>query len=444
LFLPLFEESQLKVVETLARATDFRVKVIGPELVLGKVFDEMGLGQVEEELFRHLVLARVAYPGSKLKTVDYLRDYLGVETRVEKIYRLMDKINREHQEKITQIVFSHSQKTLGGSVRVVFYDITTLHFEASTEDDLRRIGYSKDGKFHHPQILLALIVGEKGLPLAYATFEGNTFEGHTLLPALEEIRQKFSLPNPTIVADSAMLSKDNLSLLRRQGYGYILGARIKSESEAIKQKILGHDFTQTFELRKGTDRLIVSYSKKRAKKDARNRLRGLKKLEKGMQSGKLTKQQVNNRGYNKFLKLKGEVQISIDQEKVRADENWDGLKGYLTNRLSNAEEIIKTYSQLWEIEKAFRISKTDLLIRPIYHRRKERIDAHICIAFAAYATYKELERVLVDHQISPQAAVESLRTVYEVVFHHPDTPRQDYRFRCSLNPTQKTILEIFA
>lgn len=446
LSLPLLYPEQVQAAKVLENITDPKVKVIGPELVLGKIFNQIGLGGIEDRLLRHLVIARIAYPGSKLKTVDYLEDYLGIETQVQQIYRLMDRINREHKEDICKIVFAHSKKVLGGEVRVVFYDVTTLHYEAAYEDDLRRIGYSKAGKFNRPQILLALIVGERGYPFAYAVFEGNRFEGHTLLPTLERLNKNFSLPQATVVADSAMLSKENIALLEDKGYEYIIGARIKNESKEIKQRIINHDFENNkileIEKRRGV-RLIVSYSRKRARKDAHNRQRGLQRLEEKMGSGKLTKKQINDRGYNKFLKMEGKVRISIDQGKVKEDGRWDGLKGYLTNSSSSGEQIIKSYSYLWEIEKAFRISKTDLMIRPIFHRRQKRIEAHICIAFAAYAVYKELERQLVGHDISPQAAVESLRTVYEVNFEHQDLPGQEYRRRTRLNKTQKTILEIF-
>lgn len=129
-------------------------------------------------------------------------------------------------------------------------------------------------------------------------------------------------------------------------------------------------------------------------KDAANRKRGLEKLEKNITKGKLTKQHINYRGYNKYLKLEGDVNISIDKEKYKADARWDGLKGYATNTLLTQEEIIENYNHLWQIEKAFRISKTDLRIRPIFHRLKGRIEAHICIAFCSYKIYKELERQL--------------------------------------------------
>lgn len=432
-------------VVDLETITQARVKVIGPELALGKIFDAIGLNLIKEELFRHLVIARIAYPGSKLKTVDYLKDYLGIQTQVQKIYRLMDKINKEHKEEILQIIFNHTKKTLGEKISVIFYDITTLHYEAADEDDLRKLGYSKSGKFNHPQILLALIVGAKGYPLAYAVFEGNKFEGHTLLPVLEEIKQRYSLPQATIVADSAMLSKKNLELLEKEDYKYIIGARIRNEKGTIKKQILKHNFEDGSLLdikKESTRRLIVSYSEKRSKKDTHNRKKGLRKLKERIVSGKLTKKQINNRGYNKFLKMEGEIDISIDEEKIIKDEEWDGLKGYLTNSNLPCEQIIEDYSHLWQIEKAFRISKTDLLIRPVHHHKRERIEAHICIAFAAYSVYKELERILADKNLAPQKAVESLRTIYEVSLFHPDLSNE-YILRTHLNQTQKTILNIF-
>jgi transposase len=141
-------------------------------------------------------------------------------------------------------------------------------------------------------------------------------------------------------------------------------------------------------------RLIVAYSDKRARKDAHNRERGLQRLRKRVGTGRMTKEHLSNRGYNKFLKLTGDVAVEVDEGKVEQAARWDGLKGYLTNTELSAEKIIENYGQLWHVEKAFRISKTDLRIRPMYHRLRRRIEAHVLVAFVAYAIYKELERRL--------------------------------------------------
>src|SRR5690606_30123822 len=154
---------------------------------------------------------------------------------------------------------------------------------------------------------------------------------------------------------------------------------IKNESQPIKEKILSLNLQngKSAVIKKGALKLIVTYTDKRAKKDKYNREKGLRKLEKRIRSGKLTKSNINNRGYNKYLKLEGEISMIIDKEKFDQDAKWDGLKGYLTNAKLKKEQILENYNHLWKIEKAFRIAKTDLKIRPIFHRKQRRIEAHI-------------------------------------------------------------------
>ncbi len=215
------------------------------------------------------------------------------------------------------------------------------------------------------------------------------------------------------------MSSANITELQSNNYQYIIGARIKNESKNIQQKILSRQLKNGESIviaKDSSTKIIISYSQTRAKKDAYNRKRGLEKLEKSIAKGKLTKQNINNRGYNKYLKLEGEIKISIDKQKYKNDAKWDGLKGYTTNTELSTEDIISNYKHLWQIEKAFRISKTDLRIRPIYHRLKRRIEAHICISFCAYKIYKELERQLNIKKagISPEKAIDIAKTIYEI------------------------------
>lgn len=307
--------------------------------------------------------------------------------------------------------------------------MTSLYFEAEDEDDLRKIGFSKDGKFQNPQIMLGLLVGQNGYPIGYDIFEGNTFEGKTLIPLLEGIERRYHFGKPVVVADAAMLSKDNLDALDAAKYPFIVAARLRNETQAVQAEILGRCAALTNGQSVVIDqpagrRLIVSYSDSRSKKDAHNRDRGLGRLRKRVRSGKLTKEHLNNRGYNRFLKLTGEVKVQIDESQIEQAARWDGLKGYLTNTDLPAEAVIESYGQLWHIEKAFRISKTDLRIRPIFHRRRRRIEAHVLVAFVAYTIYKELERRL--HEagmtISPTRAAELTQTMYEMAFSLPEDP----------------------
>jgi transposase len=336
---------------------------------------------------------------------------------------------------------------LNNSISIVFYDVTTLYFEVDNEDELRKTGFSKEGKHQHPQIVLGLLVSIDGYPLAYEIFEGNKFEGYTMLPVIDAFKHKYKLEKLVIIADSGLLSNDNITELESKGYEYILGARIKNERQDIKNKILqlklGNGESEIIEKDEAT-RLIISFSQARATKDQANRKKGLKKLEMQVSSGRLTKASISNRGYNKYLRLNGSVSISIDESKVEADGKWDGLKGYLTNTTLSKEMIIENYSQLWKIEKAFRITKTDLKIRPIYHFRARRIEAHICISFVAYKIYKELERQLKEKQsdLSPEKAIDIAKTIYSITLTTPTTKERVTR-TLVLNEEQKKLMTLF-
>jgi len=421
----LFPSHSDKVVEDFVASLDnSSIQTIGPELVFGSIFNHIGFNRIKSDLFRHLVISRLAFPLSKLKTIDYIHRYQGVLLDIDAVYRFLDKLNGEYKAEVEQIAYNHTLKLLGGQISVVFYDMTTLHFEAIDEDDLRRTGFSKIGKHQKPQILIGLLVGPGGYAIGYDIFEGNTYEGHTLIPFLENMRQKFGLDKPVVVADAALLSNKNIEDLQKQGYAYILGARIKNEESKIKQHILSQKFVdgQTISIKKqGATRLVVSYCCKRAKKDAYNRQRGLTRLEKKIKTGRLTKSNINNRGYNKYLKLTGDVSIVIDYNKYHADQQWDGLKGYITNTRISDRQVLENYGCLWHVERAFRMSKADLQIRPIYHRLKERIQAHICIAFVAYCIYKELERVLYEHNsvLSVKKAAELTQNMYQITYTLP-------------------------
>jgi len=418
-------EKDLHIESFISELSNAQIRTIGPELIFGKVYDHIGYNKVNNDLLRHLVIARLAFPLSKLKTIEYLYRYQGIILDLDTVYRFMDKLNTELKDQIEQTTFKHTLKVLNGNLSIMFYDMTTLYFEASDEDDLRKTGFSKDGKHSNPQIYLGLLVGLGGYAIGYDIFEGNIYEGHTLIPTIENISKKFNLSKPIIVADAGLLNKDNIKLLESEGYKYILGARIKNESKENKEKMLCASFEDEsyITLESGNAKLIVQYSSKRAKKDEHNRKRGLKNLENKIKSGKLTKQNINNRGYNEYLKMEGEIKISIDEEKFKSDQKWDGLKGYMTNCNLQPSVIIENYKNLWQIEKAFRMSKTDLRIRPIYHRLRKRIEAHICISFVAYSIYKELERVLKEekYKLSVEKASELTHNMYQMTITLPES-----------------------
>jgi len=443
----LFVSENDTIVEQVFSALDnASIKTVGPELIFGRIYEKIGFDAIKEDLFRHIVISRIAFPLSKLKTIEYLYRFQGVKLDIDSVYRFLDKLNDRLKDQIEQIAFAHTLKVLQGNISVVFYDMTTLYFETSDEDDLRKTGFSKDGKHSNPQIFLGLLVGLGGYAIGYDIFEGNTYEGHTLIPFIEKISKKFNLSKPIVVADSGLLSKENIRILEEKKYQYIIGARLKNESGKIKKQILEKKLSngEIMKIKKQDNiRLIVTYATNRATKDEHNRKRGLQRLEKQIKSGKLTKSNINNRGYNKYLKLDGDVSIEIDYEKFNIDKSWDGLKGYITNAKLNDKQILENYKNLWHIEKAFRMSKTDLRIRPIYHRLRHRIEAHICISFTAYCIYKELERVLYKEKslLSLKKSTELTHNMYQITYTLPESKHTKSRL-LKMDDSQAELYQI--
>lgn len=374
------------------------ILINGTQLLLNRIYDHIGFNRIPDEILRHLVIARVSQPASKLATTEYLKSYYDEDIDLNNIYRYMDKLYNNQQELVQQISVEHTCKMLGGKIGLMFYDVTTLYFESAKTDQLREPGFSKDGKTAESQVVLGLLVSEGGYPLSYSLFNGSQYEGYTMIPLIDDFKQRFSLGNDFIVvADSGLMNSTNVELLRKAGYKYIIGARIKSEGQQVKKWILEqlqednccHEYK-----RNNGERLLLHYSETRAKKDVYNRERGITRLRKVYKSGKLTKQQVNKRGYNKFLEISKDIEVVISEQKIAEDSKWDGLKGYITNTDLDANKVIAEYHGLWVVERAFRISKGSLEMRPMFHFTERRIEAHVCICFVAYKIYKELERTI--------------------------------------------------
>lgn len=420
-------------------------KLIGVQCVLGKIFNDIGFDKIGEELFKDLVLYRLIYPKSKLKTTEYLYRYEQKRYSEDDIYRYMDKLYSTQKELVQQISYHHTLKVLKEGIQAVFYDVTTLYFEIEREDELRKTGFSKDGKHQHPQIVLGLLVSKNAYPLAYDIFEGNKYEGETFLPILDGFKKKYQFEKLTVVADAGLLSNRNIEELINKGYDFILGARIKNEKQSIKDQIIQLNLNNGGSriIKKDGLKLIINYSKDRAKKDRHNRERGIARLEKKLKTHKLTKSNINNKGYNKFLKMTGEVSVEINYEKIEQDKKWDGLKGYLTNSKMCKEEVLENYRSLWKIEKAFKVAKNELKIRPIFHYKRQRIEAHICLNFVAYKIYKELERQLRDKksEMSPEKVIEIIQNIYQI---NLKTPNNELVSRTIiLSEEQKEVQTLF-
>jgi len=439
------EDEEKQVVKHLLSNVD-NILINGTEKLLTRVYNRIGFDNIDDEILKYLTIARLSQPMSKSATVEYLRSYFDKDIKLKKIYRYLDKLYNTQQDKIQEISVAHTKEILGHKIGLLFYDVTTLYFETDKKDELREKGFSKDGKHGQSQVVLGLLVSKDGYPLSYSLFNGSQYEGRTMLPVLEDFIQRFGLDDFVIVADSGLMNKTNIALLENQGYKYIIGARIKNESKNIKKWILNQKKKKGLfhERDKNGKRLVIGYSEKRAKKDRHNRERGIKRLEKAFKSGKITKDKVNKRGYNKFLEISDDIDVTISQEKIKADQKWDGLKGYITNTELPAKEVRKQYRSLWIIENAFRITKGTLRVRPMFHFTPRRIEAHVCICFVAYKVYKELERILnyKNFNLSVDRVLKIAKTITTIQVKLPKSG-QIMSETMFLTPKQKSIEELF-
>lgn len=386
--------------------------ITGFHQIFGHIYDLIGF---PNNTLKDLVVVRIVYPKSKLATVRYLDQYLGVTFSEDKIYRFLDTLNKNE---LTKIAFEFVSKRNNG-ITLIFYDVTTLYFESSDEDDLRKKGYSKDHKNDLPQIVIGLFVDRNGYPFDFDFYDGSTFEGHTFPKAIKALTTKYQFNDLVVVADAGMLSEKNIQFLETENLRYIVGARLKNLSEKFKEQIFAHNFTkeQFFKITCKTKletgeikdkRLIIDFSDKRAKKDKFNRQRIIKKLKTKIAS---KKELVKKSKY--LLWKKSNKIIGIDYAKIEEDQQYDGLKGYWTNLNNETKptEIIDQYHNLWQVEKAFRMSKSDLRERPIFHWRLKRIESHLLICFISLLVMKETERILSKKNISLAKAIEILGKV---------------------------------
>ena len=425
---------------------------IGDELIFGKIFNNIGCNNLfnnvksirkQEDknfLFKSLVISRLLYPGSKLELINYLSYFKNIDITSDKIYRFLDTLYQDEiKSRIETCVFEHTKKVMNGEIIVTFYDVTTLYFESESEDDLRRVGFSKEGKIARPQIQLGLFTTLEGYPLSFEVYEGNKYEGHTLIDVLKKFQDRFQLDKkPIVVADRGMLNNDNIAYLENNNYKYILAYKIKNISNDLKEEIKNLTFiddnvTHNIEFKKVipfadendkkqtihvNQRLVLSYSTQRAKKDKYNRNKAIQRLENKIKSSKtITKKDLKLSYYAKYIDLddnNSKITFNINNQKIIEDEKLDGIKGFVTNDFTlTANEIIEHYNNQYEVERAFRIYKTDLKIRPIYHRLETRIKAHILISFVSYAIYKEFERKLKINDVKFNFSQKLLRKIIE-------------------------------
>jgi len=351
--------------------------------VLTEQYDLLGFDRLKDNIFAYLCLARIVEPTSKLDSIRVLGD-LGVSgLSKDQLYRCLGRvITQDYRSTISRQCFAHA---VTNGISLILYDVTTLYFETQEEDDYRKSGMSKERRLE-PQILIGLLVDQSGFPLGLHSFEGNTAETNTILPVVESFKKQHNLQDITVVADASMLSSKNLEALSQAGYTYVVGSRLHKIpydiAEYQKTQELVYIQIITTPLR-GSQRIIYQYREKRAQLDIRNLEKQIAKAEK-IVSGKIAVRKAKFLSIN--TKEKRLNQTLIDKAKALV-----GVKGYVTNLDIPDEQVITAYHQLWHVEQSFRMSKSDLKARPVFHHKHNSIEAHLTIVLAALAIGRMIE-----------------------------------------------------
>lgn len=356
-----------------------------------------------------MVAERINDPSSKRQNFFNQEEYIGfgeTETGLQHFYRTMDLLSK-HRGLLKEHLFEQQRHLFSQELDVVFYDVTTLYFDSQKEDgnSIRQKGYSKDGKAHKTQVVMGLLVDKLRNPITYNIYRGNTYEGGTMADALKEIKQNHDIGNVVAVADSAMIDKDNRDYMQGSGIGYILGDRLKNLPAKVQAVLL--DKENHIQLKPPTDKepfsyattayqgrkIICTYSAKRARKDKAEREKLIAKANKWLETPS-TYKQVKKRGAGRFIATgDGGKPIKLDTEKIERDEKYDGFKAISTTTGLEPLEVVSKYSDLFEVEHAFRTLKSQLKVRPVYHWNNQRIEGHIAMCFVAYAFLNYLRNI---------------------------------------------------
>ncbi|NLM67453.1 MAG: IS1634 family transposase, partial [Enterococcus sp.] len=338
-------------------------------------------------LLNDLVSIRIFEPASKLRSLELLELFFGIKHSRKSYYKIAPQCI-ELKEKIENRVVNFAKEYYSFNFDIVFYDVTTLYFETFEEDNLRKNGFSKDNKAQQPQILIALMVTKEGFPVAYEIFSGNTFEGHTFFPVIKAFIDRNKVKEFTVVADAAMISFENIKQLTENNINYIVGARMGNLSAdlfTIIDKQIDREDGKSIRIKTELGYLICSYSAARYRKDLYEMTKQIEKAKRVIESPSKTRK-------TKFTKVNGQ-QLELNEELIEKTQKLLGIKGYYSNLGEDIDDkiIIERYHELYRIEQAFRVSKSDLQTRPIFHYKEEPIKLHILLCFMALAISKHIE-----------------------------------------------------
>ncbi len=383
--------------------------------VLAAVYDRLGFNVVGDAVFRDLVIARIVEPTSKADSMRVLTDLGADVVSYRTIQRHLAQMGPGgYRDLIATRCFAHAGDT--GGLSLILYDVTTLYFEAEKEDELRRVGFSKERRVD-PQIVVGLLVDRFGFPLEISCFDGAKVETHTILPVIEAFCARHDIKQSTMVvaADAGMLSANNLKELDGSGLSFIVGSRMTkapndleshfhwngevfSDGQIIDTVTPRHSRSRVNNIKLRAEpvwdptehsnawRAVWQYSGKRARRDTQTLAAQEARARSIIDGSKPVKS-------TRFVTISGDDR-TLDEASLARARKLVGVKGYVTNVPAAdmpAIEVISKYHDLWQVEASFRMSKHDLAARPMWHRTRESIEAHLTIVFTALAVARRIQ-----------------------------------------------------
>lgn len=389
-----FKSGQFDLFESVSKLDFSEIAILESKPIfaykfLSNIYSRLGFDEYGDDVLKDLIIARIFFPSSKNETRNLLLDSFERKYSLKTIYRhLKATFDDKFKEFIQGKLIDFAKKDLGDSLRLILYDVTTLYFDSQAKIGLKDFGFSKDHRPSDAQVVVGLVVNKDGFPLYFDVFKGNTFEGHTFLVTIEKVIKLLNNPKIIVIADAGMLSKININDLDKRNIGFIVGARVSNLPTTLINKIskrLNKKDKKASFFDYNNFRLVCEYLTTRANKDRSDRQKQILKAQNAINkpSG------VTSRF--RFLKKSDGERYIINQELILKSEKLEGIKGYITNTKLTKREIIEKYHNLWKIENCFRVTKTDLEARPIFHHLDETIKAHLIIVFAGLAVTRLIE-----------------------------------------------------
>jgi len=412
---------------------------IGAPWVFGHLWQELGLPAILETLLTGrryefaveraiflTVLHRLMVSGSDRAAEQWCRDYAieGVDPlQLHHLYRAMawlgEELGADQQagattfsprcvkDLIEESLFARHQSLFSG-LDLVFFDTTSIYFEGQGGQTIGRRGNTKDHRPDLKQMVVGVVIDSTGRPICCELWPGNTTDVKTLIPIVDRLRERFAIQRICIVADRGMISKQTIAELGESAreVHFILGARMRLVKEV--RQIVASDrgpYEQVYgpkscskdpsplavkEVKVGSHRYVVCLNADQAKKDHADRAAIIEHLRSTLKQG--DKSLVGNKGYRKYLKTAASSRrFQVDEDKIKAEEKYDGVWVLQTDLDLPAKEIALRYKELWMVEQIFRTIKSILENRPIYHKADATIRGHVFCSFLALVLLKELQ-----------------------------------------------------